>query len=115
MSERKVRSFLGPRNEDVISPAFIAVATALGTGISGMLSNGPTTGGAIGTAVGGLAAYVAVEVTSASVTEASIIGGLAGTTGLLIAAKVDAPSGVATGYASHLRAIDYGIKGIGDI
>jgi hypothetical protein len=102
MSNGRDHSLMGKRDEG-ISPAFVAVATAMGTGLSGMLSNRMTTGGAVGTAVGGLAAYVATEVTSASVTEASIIVGLAGTAGLIVAAKIDASKSLeteATGIAS---------------
>lgn len=91
MSEPKEHySIMG--RESSLSPALVAVSTAVGVGINGMLSNGLTTGSAIGTAVGAVAAYAITDITKTSVAGASIIGGLAGSAGLAIGAKIDNPS-----------------------
>lgn len=54
-----------------------------------MLRSGLTTGNAAGATVGSLAAFVVADVTSASKTEALLIGGIAGSFGVVVGNKID--------------------------
>lgn len=91
-------TIMGKRN-DGVSPTFIAVTSAIGTGVGGMLSNGLTTGGVVGTTVGALGAYAATKMIDATVAEATVIGGLSGTIGLIVADKIDAPVSLSERFA----------------
>ncbi|WP_414157510.1 hypothetical protein [Pseudomonas sp. BNK-15] len=77
------------KRDDGVSPALMAVTTAVGVGLHAMTTNGPSIGGAIGTAVSGLVAYGIVEAIDANLAGAMLIGPLVGTAGVLVATEID--------------------------
>lgn len=85
---RRNFNMVGSRDTGV-SPAFMAVATAVGVGLEAMNSNGLSVGGAVGTAAGALGAYVVANAVGASTGEAVVIGGLSGTLGVIAGTEID--------------------------
>lgn len=75
------------------SPRALAAVMAAGIGVQEMLRSGLTVGNAAGTAVGSLAAFVVADVTNASKTEALLIGGIAGSFGVVVGNKIDTKTG----------------------
>lgn len=84
----RMTSLTGHRDNGA-SPVFIAVATAVGVGVQEMMSSGLTAGSAIGTAAGALGAYLITDSINATVPEATVIGGLAGSIGVAAGRKLD--------------------------
>lgn len=70
---------------------FTAVVTAVGVGIDAMSGKGEglTVGGATGTVLGAVGAYLVVDAIDASVGEGAVIGALAGGLGSLAATTID--------------------------
>ena len=90
IAEAKRNFSLVDHRDEGISPAFVAVAAAVGTGVQAMSSNGLTIGNAIGTAAGALGAYVVTNAIDASLMEATVIGGLSGSLGVITGNAIDA-------------------------
>lgn len=72
-----------------VSPAFIAAATAVGVGLEALGSRGLSVGGAVATAGSAVAAYIVADAVDASIVEATVIGGLSGTLGVIAGTEID--------------------------
>ena len=85
-----MRSIRGHR-EAGFGAKFTAVAAAVGVGVDAMVGKGEglTVGGASGTVLGAVGAYLVTDFMDASVGEGAVIGTLAGGLGSLAATTID--------------------------